>query len=166
MSSTDEPQPDQPEDEAVPDEAAADETAPDETTADAVVPDEGPALHLDDLSTGPNAHGHGRTADQRAFAFRVRGATAVVEVYRAVATTPVPQPEDVEARTSRSVGEVDLHDADAVTALVRELVAGAEPVTAAPETTVMAFLGRLGTVVEDDEPDTGTTRRWGRRRGR
>ena len=65
MSSTDEPQPDQPEDEAVPDEAAADETAPDETTADAVVPDEGPAPRLDDLSTGPNAHGHGRTADQR-----------------------------------------------------------------------------------------------------
>lgn len=105
-------------------------------------------LQVDDLVTGPYAHGHGRTADGRRFAFRVRGSGAVVEVYRAEAAEPIPAPEDVAARASRSVAELDLHDADAVRTLLGELVEEAEPTDRVPETTVMAFLSRLGSVVD------------------
>ncbi|GAB2913993.1 hypothetical protein GCM10027047_09940 [Rhodococcus aerolatus] len=124
-----------------------DTTGPDGTTeAEGQAPDT--ALQLDDLSTGPYAHGHGRTADGRRFAFRVRGSTAVVEVYRDGAAEPIPTPEDVAGRASRSVADVDLHENAAVTTLVTELVEAAEPPDRVPDTTVMAFLSRLGSVVD------------------
>lgn len=105
-------------------------------------------LRIDEISVGANAHGYGRTADGREFAFRVRGSGALVEVYRLDSAVPMPVPEDVEETSQRSVGEVDLHDERSLTALVRDMVADASPAQGRVETTVKAFLSRLGSVMD------------------
>lgn len=99
---------------------------------------------LEQLSTGSHAHGFGQVGDGRDFAFRVRANSAVVEIYRQDATTGFPQPEDVEATAQRPLLGVDVTDPRGVEALVRDLVDAAQPVVVPKETTVRAFLSRLG----------------------
>ncbi|MDG3011157.1 hypothetical protein G4X40_13450 [Rhodococcus sp. D2-41] len=105
---------------------------------------------IDDLSTGPHAHGFGRTGDGRTYAFRVRRSTLHLEIYRADVRSPVPGQDDVEAVAQCSVREVDLSDERSVVAVVRDAVADAQPVDGAPGDglTVRAFLSRIGSVID------------------
>lgn len=105
---------------------------------------------IDDLSTGPHAHGFGRTGDGRTYAFRVRRSTLHLEIYRAEVQSPVPGQEDVEAVAECSVREVDLSDERSVVAVVRDAVAEAVPVEGSPGDglTVRAFLSRIGSVID------------------
>lgn len=108
-----------------------------------------PVFELSELTTGAHAHGFGHVGDGREFAFRVRSNLAVVEIYKAEAAEVFPLPEDVEATAQRSVTEVDLTDERGLLALVRDLVAEAEPTDGGGvETTVRAFLSRLGSVMD------------------
>jgi hypothetical protein len=102
---------------------------------------------LEQVETGPNAHGSGRTADGRELAFRVRGAALLVEVYREGAAE-LPAPEDVEATATVPAGGTDLHDDAVLRALVADALGQAGPVERVPSTTVKAHLGRVGSVMD------------------
>jgi hypothetical protein len=74
------------------------------------------------------ASGFGHVGDGRSFAFRVERRWLLVEVYRPRLSGPVPQPEDVIARSRRSVVDIDITDERSLAAAVRDSVALAEPV--------------------------------------
>ncbi|MGU3651509.1 hypothetical protein [Arthrobacter sp. SLBN-53] len=86
---------------------------------------------IEHVSTGVHASGFGTLGDGRSFSFHVEDRqNLVVEVYRPRLSGPVPQSEDIIARTSRSLKDIDLADERSVAATVRDAVAGAEPVRA------------------------------------
>ncbi|ORV12625.1 hypothetical protein [Mycobacterium celatum] len=74
------------------------------------------------------ASGFGHVGDGRSFAFRIERRWLLVEVYRPRLSGPVPQPEDVIARSRRSVVDIDITDERSLAAAVRDSVAVAEPV--------------------------------------
>ena len=86
---------------------------------------------IEHISTGVHASGFGTLGDGRSFSFHVEDRQSlVVEVYRPRLSGPVPQDEDVVARDTRSLTDIDVTDERSVAATVRDAVAGAEPVRA------------------------------------
>lgn len=105
----------------------------------------GSGFSVDDVTTGPFAHGFGKTEDGRPFAFRTVRSTLLLEIYRADLDTDVPAPEDVVAVAEARVTDIDLDDARSVVALVRDLVAVAAQVPSGRNVpTVRALLARIG----------------------
>ncbi|MGA3255579.1 MAG: hypothetical protein ABSD32_15965 [Mycobacterium sp.] len=96
-------------------------------TADRHIADNGFAV--EDMSTGIFASGYGQVGDGRSFSFHIEHRSLVVEVYRPRLTGPVPQAEDVVARSVRSLFDIDLTDERSLTAAVRDSVANAAPVS-------------------------------------
>lgn len=96
-------------------------------TADRHIADNGFAV--EDMSTGIFASGYGQLGDGRSFSFHIEHRSLVVEVYRPRLTGPVPQAEDVVARSVRSLFDIDLTDERSLTAAVRDSVANAAPVS-------------------------------------
>lgn len=86
---------------------------------------------IEDITTGVHASGFGQVGDGRSFSFHVERQHLVVEVYRPRLTGPVPVEEDVMAVATRKLTEIDLTDPRSVTAVVRDAVAAAQPVTRA-----------------------------------
>lgn len=86
---------------------------------------------IEHISTGVHASGFGTLGDGRSFSFHVEDrSNLVVEVYRPRLSGPVPHDEDIVARTTRSLTDIDVTDERSVAATVRDAVAGAEPVRA------------------------------------
>jgi hypothetical protein len=83
---------------------------------------------VEDISTGIFASGYGQVGDGRSFSFHIEHRSLVVEVYRPRLAGPVPQAEDVVARSVRSLIDIDLTDERSLTAAVRDSVANAAPV--------------------------------------
>lgn len=83
---------------------------------------------VEDIITGAFASGFGHLGDGRSFSFHVHRGVLDVEVYRPRRDAPVPSPDDVVARASRAVTDVDIDDVRSLSAAVRDAVAGAEPV--------------------------------------
>jgi hypothetical protein len=77
---------------------------------------------VEDMSTGIFASGYGQVGDGRSFSFHIEHLSLVVEIYRPRLAGPVPQAEDVVARTVRSLVEIDLTDERSLTAAVRDAV--------------------------------------------
>ncbi|MFD3592511.1 hypothetical protein ACFWU5_07255 [Nocardia sp. NPDC058640] len=106
---------------------------------------------IDDISVGPFAHGFGTTDDGHPFAFRTRGATLSVQIYRADLGDTVPGSADVVAKAAAQVTDIDLGDARSISAFVRDLLPAATPV-ASPDTgdisTVRGILGRISAVID------------------
>jgi hypothetical protein len=88
-----------------------------------------PKFAIEDMSTGIFASGYGQVGDGRSFSFRTERRSLVVEIYRPRLTGPVPQLEDVVAKLSRSVVDLDLTDERSLAAAVRDAVAAAMPVS-------------------------------------
>jgi hypothetical protein len=84
---------------------------------------------VEDLLTGIFASGYGQVGDGRSFSFYVEHRSLVVEVYRPRLAGPVPQAEDVVAKSVRSLVDIDLTDERSLTAAVRDSVANAIPVS-------------------------------------
>jgi hypothetical protein len=84
---------------------------------------------VEDISTGIFASGYGQVGDGRSFSFHIERLSLVVEVYRQRLAGPVPQAEDVVARSVRSLVDIDLTDERSLTAAVRDSVANAVPVS-------------------------------------
>jgi hypothetical protein len=85
----------------------------------------GPDFTIEDMSTGVHASGYGQVGDGRSFSFHVEHRSLVVEIYRPRLAGPVPQAEDVVARASRSLVDLDLTDERSLAAAVRDSVAAA-----------------------------------------
>ncbi|WP_304114312.1 hypothetical protein [Mycolicibacterium bacteremicum] len=86
---------------------------------------------IEHVSTGVHASGFGTLGDGRSFSFHVQDrSNLVVEVYRPRLSGPVPQREDIIARSTRSLIDIDVTDERSVAATVRDAIAGAEPVRA------------------------------------
>ena len=83
---------------------------------------------VEDISTGIFASGYGQVGDGRSFSFHIEHRSLVVEVYRPRLAGPVPQAEDVVARSVRSLVDIDLTDERSLSAAVRDAVANAAPV--------------------------------------
>ncbi|MEU1981459.1 hypothetical protein [Nocardia sp. NPDC019395] len=108
-----------------------------------------PGFSADEVTTGPFAHGFGRTGDGRSFAFRTVRATLQLEIYRADLDSEVPGPEDVVAVAETQVTDIDLDDARSVVASVRDLLpAAVAPPGGRNVPTVRALLARIGSVIE------------------
>lgn len=104
---------------------------------------------VDDVTTGPFAHGFGTTDDGRPFAFRTVESVLRLEIYRADLDTAVPAREDVVAAAQARVTDIDLDDERSVVALVRDLVSVAAVADGDGEvTTVRALLARIGSVLD------------------
>ena len=106
---------------------------------------------VEDVSVGPFAHGFGRAADGRPYAFRVMRRTLHLELYRADLDHTVPSQEDIVAVADGSVTDIDLADERSIIGMVRDLVAAAEPIDGevVNETaTVRAFLSRISSVID------------------
>ena len=106
---------------------------------------------VEDVSVGPFAHGFGRAADGRPYAFRVMRRTLHVEVYRADLDHTVPGQEDIVAVAEGSVTDIDLSDERSIIGMVRDLVASADPVdreVVSETATVRAFLSRISSVID------------------
>jgi hypothetical protein len=84
---------------------------------------------IEDITTGLHASGFGQVGDGRSFSFHIEKHVLVVEVYRPRIVGPVPQAEDVVAAASRRLTDVDVFDERSVSAVVRDAVADAQPVT-------------------------------------
>jgi len=84
---------------------------------------------VEDVTVGIFASGYGQVGDGRSFSFHIEHRALVVEIYRPRLTGPVPQAEDVVARSVRSLVEIDLTDERSLTAAVRDSVAHAVPVS-------------------------------------
>jgi len=108
------------------------------------------AFAVEDLTTGPDAHGFGTTDDGRDFAFQVRRAALRLEIYRSGHDTPVPRPDDAVAVAELPVTDVDLDDPRSVTALVRDAVSEARRAERSADHTkpVRALLGKIGSVFD------------------
>src|SRR5271156_2165755 len=84
---------------------------------------------VEDISTGDFGSWCGQVGDGRSFSFHIEHWSLVVEVYRPRLAGPVPQAEDVVARSVRSLFDIDLTDERSLTAAVRDSVASAAPVS-------------------------------------
>jgi hypothetical protein len=84
---------------------------------------------IEDIITGLHASGFGQVGDGRSFSFHIEKQMLVVEIYRPRIAGPVPQAEDVVAVASRKLTDIDLTDERSVSAVVRDAVAAAQPVT-------------------------------------
>ncbi|MFF0813778.1 hypothetical protein ACFYVR_01250 [Rhodococcus sp. NPDC003318] len=105
---------------------------------------------LEDLTVGTHAHGFGLTEAGQTFAFRVRGSTLRVEVYRADLDVDVPERADVVAVGERAVNDLDLDDERSVSAFVRDTLEAAEPVDRGAEgLTLRALLNRIGSAIDN-----------------
>lgn len=112
---------------------------------------EAPEFTVEDITVGPYAHGFGRSADGRPYAFRLIRRTLHVEIYREDLDTTVPDQEDIVALADASVTEIDLDDERGIVAMVRDLVANAadvDPPMDSDSTTVRAFLSRISSVID------------------
>jgi hypothetical protein len=89
----------------------------------------GKEFAVEDISTGIFASGYGQVGDGRSFSFHIEHRSLVVEIYRPRLSGPVPQAEDVVAKTVRSLFDIDLTDERSLTAAVRDSVAHAVPVS-------------------------------------
>lgn len=84
---------------------------------------------IEDMSTGIFASGYGQVGDGRSFSFHTERTlnterrSLVVEIYRPRLAAPVPQAEDVVARVSRNLIDIDLTDERSLAAAVRDAVA-------------------------------------------
>lgn len=108
-----------------------------------------PEFIIDDVTTGPYAHGFGTTADGRTFAFRVRKHTLVLMLYRADIDVTVPDDSELDAVVERSVKDVDLCDERSIVAVVRDAVAEAEDHEEHPhDGFTRAILHRLAAVID------------------
>ena len=87
---------------------------------------------VEDITTGLAASGFGHLGDGRSFSFHVHRGQLVVEVYRPRLAGPVPLPEDVVARASRSLVDLDVDDARSLSAAVRDAIGEAAPVPRPP----------------------------------
>lgn len=83
----------------------------------------GPDFVIEDMSTGVFASGYGQVGDGRSFSFHIEHRSLVVEIYRPRLSGPVPLAEDVMAKASRSLVDVDLTDERSLAAVVRDWVA-------------------------------------------
>lgn len=86
---------------------------------------------IEDIITGAHASGFGQLGDGRSFSFHVERQTLVVEIYRPRLAGPVPLAEDVVARSTRKLTDIDITDRRSVAAAVRDAVAVAQPVARA-----------------------------------
>jgi hypothetical protein len=84
---------------------------------------------IEDMCAGIFASGYGRVGDGRSFSFHIEHRSLVVEIYRPRLAGPVPQAEDVVARTVRSLVDIDLTDERSLGAAVRDSVARAVPIS-------------------------------------
>ncbi len=112
---------------------------------------ETPEFTVEDITVGPYAHGYGRAADGRPYAFRVIRRTLYVEIYREDLEHTVPDQEDIVALADAAVTEIDLDDERGIVAMVRDLVANAQeidPPIDSDSTTVRAFLSRISSVID------------------
>jgi hypothetical protein len=96
-------------------------------TADEHIADH--AFAVEDISTGIFASGYGQVGDGRSFSFHIEHFSLVVEVYRPLLRGPVPQAEDIVARSVRNLVDIDLLDERSLAAAVRDSVARAVPVS-------------------------------------
>ncbi|MGB3771763.1 MAG: hypothetical protein WBF79_02865 [Rhodococcus sp. (in: high G+C Gram-positive bacteria)] len=106
---------------------------------------------VEDVSVGAHAYGFGSTADGRSYAFRVRGKTLRLEVYRADLVRPVPDDIDIDAVAETDVTDIDLADERSIVAAVRDLVPSARTVDPAhtPDTALIrSLLARLGNAID------------------
>jgi hypothetical protein len=78
---------------------------------------------IEDVATGPFASGFGHLGDGRSFSFHVHHGELVVEIYRPRLSGPVPLPEEMMARASRGLLDIDVDDARSLCAAVRDVVA-------------------------------------------
>jgi hypothetical protein len=92
---------------------------------DDVVGDE---FAIEDIWTGRHASGFGSLPGGRTFSFHVEGQILAVEIYRPRLAGPVPQAEDVVAKSTRRLTHVDVNDERSLSAAVRDAVADAQPV--------------------------------------
>ena len=83
----------------------------------------GQEFAIEDMSTGVFASGYGQVGDGRSFSFHIEHRSLVVEIYRPRLAGPVPQAEDVMAKASRSLVDLDLTDERSLAAAVRDSVA-------------------------------------------
>jgi hypothetical protein len=83
---------------------------------------------VEDITTGVHASGFGQVGDGRSFSFHVERQSLVIEVYRPRLSGPVPQQEEVVARATRKLTDIDLSDERSIAAVVRDAVAAAQPV--------------------------------------
>lgn len=88
----------------------------------------GQEFTIEDISAGVFGSGFGTVGDGRSFAFHVDHQMLTVEIYRPRLAGPVPQAEDVVARSTRSLVGVDVGDERSLAAAVRDAVADAVPV--------------------------------------
>jgi hypothetical protein len=96
-------------------------------TADRHTADHGFAV--EDMSTGIFASGYGQVGDGRSFSFHIEHRLLVVEIYRPRLSGPVPQAEEVVAKATRSLVDIDLTDQRSLAAAVRDSVARAMAVS-------------------------------------
>lgn len=83
---------------------------------------------VEDMCAGIFASGYGQVGDGRSFSFHIEHHSLLVEIYRPRLSGPVPQQEEVVARSVRSIRDIDLTDERSLAAAVRDLVAHAVPV--------------------------------------
>ena len=84
---------------------------------------------IEDISTGVHASGFGQVGDGRSFSFHIERQQLMVEVYRPLVSGPVPFEEDIVAVAARKLSEFDVTDERSLSAMVRDAVADAQPVT-------------------------------------
>ncbi|CAM4409437.1 hypothetical protein MB901379_02887 [Mycobacterium basiliense] len=84
---------------------------------------------MEDMLTGISASGYGQVGDGHSFSFHIENRSLVVEIYRPRLSGPVPQAEDVVARSVRGLVDIDLTDERSLAAAVRDSVAHAAPVS-------------------------------------
>lgn len=77
---------------------------------------------IEEIWTGAFASGFGEVGDGRSFSFHIEQQLLMVEIYRPRLDCPVPHEEDVVARASRSLVDIDLSDERSVAAAVRDAV--------------------------------------------
>jgi hypothetical protein len=84
---------------------------------------------IEDITAGVHASGFGQVGDGRSFSFHVERQQLVIEIYRPRLTALVPAEEDVVAVASRKLTDIDLTDERSISAVVRDAVAAAQPVS-------------------------------------
>ncbi|KAA1246873.1 hypothetical protein F0Q45_22910 [Mycobacterium simiae] len=84
---------------------------------------------IEDMSAGIFASGYGQVGDGRSFSFHIEHRSLIVEIYRPGLCGPVPQVEDVVARSVRGLVDIDLTDERSLAAAVRDAVAHAASVS-------------------------------------
>ncbi|AQA04919.1 hypothetical protein BVC93_23735 [Mycobacterium sp. MS1601] len=84
---------------------------------------------FEDITPGIHASGFGEVGDGRSFSFHVARQMLSVEVYRPRLAGPVPHAEDVVARFTRGLVDIDVSDERSIAAAVRDAVFSAQPIS-------------------------------------